>query len=150
LRGRNFASGQAMFEAASCSACHNMEGRGGNVGADLSQAGKNYPGAELLRHILEPAITVKPEHRIFGIELDDGSQYFGQVVKDDGESVTITESLQEPDVTVTLYRDEIDRMVPLKTSPMPTGLLVTLSHDEVLNLLAYIAANGDKNDAVFK
>ncbi len=150
LRGRHFASGQAMFEAASCSTCHNMEGRGGNVGADLSQAGKNYPGAELLRHILEPAITVKPEHRIFGIELNDGSQYFGQVVKDDGESVTITESLQEPDVTVTLYRDEIDRMVPLQISPMPTGLLVTLSHDEVLNLLAYIAANGNKNDTVFK
>lgn len=149
LHGRNFASGKAMFEAASCSTCHNMQGQGGLVGADLSQAGKTYPGIELLRHIMDPSLVIKDEHRIFGIELDDGSRYFGQVIARDKTSITIAESLQEPDVTITLPRDEITTMVPLKTSPMPTGLLVTLTNEEVLNLLAYIAANGNPDDQAF-
>jgi hypothetical protein len=41
-------------------------------------------------------------------------------------------------------------MVPLKTSPMPTGLLVTLTHDQVLDLLAYITANGNKEHSAFR
>ena len=32
---------------------------------------------------------------------------------------------------------------------MPTGLLVTLSREEVLDLLAYIAANGDEDHLAF-
>lgn len=150
LHGRSFGTGQAMFEVASCTTCHNMQGKGGNFGADLSEAGKTYSSAELLSHILEPSATVKDEHRLFGIELNDGSRYFGLIVESDKTSITIAEALQEPDKTIFLPRDEIVEMVPLKTSPMPTGLLVTLTHDEILDLLAYITANGNKEHSAFR
>ena len=150
LHGRNFARGREMFELATCATCHNMEGRGGKVGADLSQAGNQFPGPRLLLQILEPSTVIKEEHRLHYFELSDGSEYHGQIIERTDDSVTIAESLLEPDVVVTFDRDEIVTSSPLDTSPMPTGLLVTLSHDEILDLLAYVASNGDESHPAFK
>ncbi len=150
LRGRNFAHGREMFEVASCIACHNMQGIGGRVGADLSRVGKQYPGAELLHQILDPSAKIKDEHRLYAIDLDDESTYFGQIVERTEETLTIAESLQEPEVTITLDRSEIVELTPLELSPMPTGTLVTLTREEILDLIAYIASNGNENDAAFE
>jgi putative heme-binding domain-containing protein len=139
-----------MFEVATCSTCHNMEGRGGKVGADLSLAGGQFPGSRLLRQILEPSAVIKEEHRLHYFELSDGSEYHGQIVERDDDSLSIAESLLEPDVVVTFDLGEIVTSSPLDTSPMPTGLLVTLSRGEVLDLLAYVASNGDKTHPAFK
>jgi hypothetical protein len=57
--------------------------------------------------------------------------------------------VQAPDETVTLYSDEIAEVVPLKDSAMPTGLLVTLTQEEILDLLAYVTANGAAGHPVF-
>ena len=149
LRGRDFDRGREMFEVASCATCHNMEGRGGNIGADLSRSGAEYPGIELLRQILDPAAAIKEEHKLYAFELDDESTYFGQIVERDEESITIAESLHEPDKTVWLGLEEIVEQTPLDTSPMPSGLLVTLTRDEILDLLAYVAANGDRSHPAF-
>jgi putative heme-binding domain-containing protein len=150
LKGRDFERGREMFEVATCSACHNMEGRGGKVGADLSLAGSQFPGSRLLRQILEPSAVIKEEHRLHYFELSDGSEYHGQIVERDDDSLSIAESLLEPDVVVTFDLGEIVTSSPLDTSPMPTGLLVTLSRGEVLDLLAYVASNGDKTHPAFK
>ncbi len=149
LRGRSFESGRAMFEAATCSACHNIQGTGGQVGADLSTVGEAYSPEELLRHVLEPAYSVKDEHRLYAIILDDESRYFGLIVERDEEKLVVVENVQAPDETVTLYSDEIAEVVPLKDSAMPTGLLVTLTQEEILDLLAYVTANGAAGHPVF-
>ena len=149
LRGRDFERGREMFEVASCVTCHNMQGEGANLGADLSRAGTDYPGAELLRHILEPSLEIRDEHRVHAFELDDESIYFGQIVERDGEGITIAESLHKPDETVWLGLDEIVETTPLDVSPMPSGLLVILSREEILDLVAYIAANGDEGNTAF-
>ena len=138
-----------MFEAATCSACHNIQGTGGQVGADLSTVGEAYSPEELLRHVLEPAYSVKDEHRLYAIILDDESRYFGLIVERDEEKLVVVENVQAPDETVTLYSDEIAEVVPLKDSAMPTGLLVTLTQEEILDLLAYVTANGAAGHPVF-
>ena len=149
LSGRDFENGRAMFEAASCNTCHNLEGRGGNVGADLSQAGKDYPGAQLLNQILDPSATIRDTHRLWFVELRDESVYNGLIVDETEATLTLAESLQEPELTVTVAKADIAERRPLDVSPMPTGLLVTLTRDEVLDLLAYVAANGDAKNASF-
>jgi len=149
LRGRSFENGQAMFEAATCNACHNIQGAGGNVGADLSQVSATYSTRELLHHVIEPNLLIRDEHRLYAIVLKDESRYFGLVIDRDDEKLVLVENVQVPDETVELYHDEIDQVVPLQDSAMPTGLLVTLSKEEVLDLLAYVAANGDRGHAAF-
>ncbi len=110
---------------------------------------QQYKGLDLLRQIIDPSATIKGEHRVFYIETEDGFVYNGLIVEQDEETITVAEVLQEPDDTVLVYRDEILEMEPLDISPMPTGLLVTLTHDEILDLVAFIAANGNEGHEVF-
>ncbi len=149
LRGRDFERGREMFEVATCATCHNIQGEGGHVGADLSKAGAEYPGSELLRQILEPSAVIKDAHRLHYVELDDESVYNGLIVERTGTHLVLAENLQEPENTVRVARDRIVELEPLDVSPMPTGLLVTLTREEVLDLLAYIAANGDAQAPAF-
>ena len=126
LRGRDFERGREMFQVATCVTCHNMEGVGGKVGADLSKVGEEYSGIELLQQILDPSASIKDEHRLYAVDLDDESTYFGQIVERTEASLTIAENLQQPDVTITFDMDEVVELTPLALSPMPTGTLVTL------------------------
>ena len=150
LSGRNFERGAEMFQVASCSTCHNLQGVGGNVGADLSRVGETYTPAEVLRHILEPSLAVAPEHEVYAFELDDGSVYYGAIASEDERAVTIVESLQEPEETIELERAWIVDRAPLGVSPMPTGLLVTLAREEVLDLLAYVYSHGEADAPAFQ
>jgi putative heme-binding domain-containing protein len=149
LRGRSFERGREMFEAASCRTCHNIQGEGKHVGADLSHIADQYGTADLLRQILEPSLTIRDEFRIQRIVLKEGSVAFGLIVERDAETVHIAERIQEPDETVTLDASEIASITPLKTSAMPAGLLAVLSRDEILDLLAYIVANGKREHRAF-
>ncbi len=149
LHGRNFERGREMFEVASCNTCHNIKGEGENVGADLSKAADQYDSEGLLRQILEPSVTIKDEHRLFFIELEGDLVYNGLIVEQDEDSILVAEELQEPDKTVLLDRGKIMEMRPLEISPMPTGLLVTLNREEIIDLLAYIAARGDREHPSF-
>jgi putative heme-binding domain-containing protein len=150
LAGRDFERGRALFEEASCVTCHNLEGRGGSVGADLSRAGEEYPPLELLRQIVEPSAIVKPEHRLHRVELEDESVYVGLVVAESDATLVLAESLQEPDRTVEVPKAGIVLREELDLSPMPTGLLATLTREEVLDLLAYVAAGGDPDHGAFR
>ena len=149
LSKRNFARGKEMFTAAGCVSCHNVQGQGANIGADLSKVGDEYPGAELLRQIIDPSAKIKDDFRVVAVFLKNDDRFRGMIVKRDGEAIQLAENLSEPDKTVTIKKADISRITPSDVSPMPTGLLVTLSRDEVLDLLAYIASKGDAKHRAF-
>jgi len=149
LRGRDFARGKEMFTAAGCVRCHNMEGQGGAVGADLMKSGEEYPGAELLRQVLDPSARIKDEHRVFAVFLKNDDRVKGMIVRREGDTLHLAENLQEPGKTLAIRKDDVLRMVPSDISPMPTGLLVTLSKDEILDLLAYLVSKGDAKHGAF-
>jgi putative heme-binding domain-containing protein len=149
LSKRSFDRGKAMFQAAGCIGCHNIQGQGGNVGADLSKVAEAYPGGELLRQILDPSAKIKDEHRVFAVFLNNDERYKGMIVKREGDTIHLAENLQEPTKTVAIKKSDISRVTPSDVSPMPTGLLVTLSKDEILDLLAYLVSLGDPKHRAF-
>jgi putative heme-binding domain-containing protein len=149
LKGRNFARGKEMFQVAGCISCHNVQGQGGNVGADLSKVGEEYPGAELLHQILDPSAKIKDDFRVMAVFLKNEDRFKGMVVKRDGDTIQLAENLAEPTKTITIKKADISRMLPSDVSPMPTGLLVTLSKDEVLDLVAYILSQGNAKHKAF-
>jgi putative heme-binding domain-containing protein len=149
LKGRNFERGKDMFKVAGCVQCHNIQGEGGRVGADLSKAAQEYPGAELLRQIVDPSARIKDEHRVFSIFMKDERRYKGMIVKREGDAIELAENLQEPGKTVSIKRSDVDRMTPSDVSPMPTGLLVMLTRDEVLDLIAYLVSQGNPKHPAF-
>src|SRR5262245_63442299 len=138
-----------MFTAAGCVSCHNVQGQGAHIGADLSKVAAEYPGAELLRQIIDPSAKIKDDFRVVAVFLKNEDRFRGMIVKRDGDTIQLAENLAEPDKTVTIKKADISRVMPSDVSPMPTGLLVTLSKDEILDLLAYIASRGDPNHRAF-
>ena len=149
LTKRNFARGKEMFTAAGCVSCHNVQGQGRNIGADLSKVAEEYPGAELLRQIIDPSAKIKDDFRVVAVFLKNEDRFRGMIVKRDGDTIQLAENLAEPDKTVTIKKADISRVTPSDVSPMPTGLLVTLSRDEILDLLAYIASQGNPKHRAF-
>jgi putative heme-binding domain-containing protein len=144
LKGRDVARGQEMFKIAGCISCHNLQGQGGHVGADLSKVGIEYPGAELLHQIIDPSAKIKDEFRVVAVFLKNDERYKGMIVKRDGETIQLAENLAEPTKTITIKKADISRVTPSDVSPMPTGLLVMLTKDEILDLLAYILSQGKR------
>jgi putative heme-binding domain-containing protein len=144
LKGRDVPRGQEMFKVAGCISCHNLQGQGGHVGADLSKVGIEYPGAELLHQIIDPSAKIKDEFRVVAVFLKNDERYKGMIVKRDGETIQLAENLAEPTKTITIKKADISRVTPSDVSPMPTGLLVMLTKDEILDLLAYILSQGKR------
>ncbi|MBI3855892.1 MAG: c-type cytochrome [Planctomycetes bacterium] len=149
LSKRNFNRGKEMFTAAGCISCHNVQGQGAHVGADLSKVGDEYPGIELLRQIIDPSAKIKDDFRVVAVFLKNDDRYRGMIVKREGDVIQLAENLAEPDKTVTIKKADISRVTPSDVSPMPTGLLVTLSRDEVLDLVAYIVSLGNPKHRAF-
>jgi len=149
LKGRSFARGKEMFQVAGCISCHNVQGQGGHVGADLSKVSIEYPGPELLRQILDPSLKIKDEFRVVAVFLKNDDRFKGMIVKRDGDAIQLAENLAEPDKVVTIKKADISRVTPSDVSPMPTGLLVMLTKDEVLDLIAYIVAMGNAKHPAF-
>ncbi|HLY72782.1 MAG TPA: heme-binding protein, partial [Planctomycetota bacterium] len=130
-------------------ACHNVQGQGGRIGADLTKVGEEYPGIELLRQIIDPSAKIKEEYRVMAVFLKNDDKFRGMIVRKDGDAIQLVENLAEPDKTVTIKKADISRVVPSDVSPMPTGLLVTLTKDEILDLVAFVAAQGNPKHKFF-
>jgi len=69
---------------------------------------------------------------------DEGDNVIGRVVKEDAQSLHVCPNLQKPDEIVIVPKSDIEERVKLKSSAMPTGLLVTFTKEEILDLVAYL------------
>ena len=138
-RGRSSERGARVFDEAGCAKCHVMGGAGGVGGPDLTEIGGKFLGAELLQQIIEPSNQILEGHGNHYLQLDDGTDVIGRVIKEDDTSYGILENLQEPDVVTVIEKDWIEAMRAETISPMPTGLLVTFDQDEILDLLHYLS-----------
>ena len=137
-RDRSVDRGRALFSELGCIQCHTIDANGGSGGPDLSHLREGLVGPELLRQIIEPSAEVLDEYRFTIFATSDGIPIVGRVVGDDGEYLSIQTSLQDPESIEFLAKEEIEERVPSELSPMPTGLLVTLQRDEILDLLAFL------------
>jgi len=141
LGRRNLVRGKASFAKAQCLACHRLGGEGGAVGPDLSGLAKRFPRRDVLEAILLPSKNVSDQYQNTMIRTESGDVHVGRLVAEDAESVTLR---PDPlaDATVVIPRKSIAQRKPSAVSPMPEGLLNTLSKFEVLDLLAFLEADG--------
>jgi putative heme-binding domain-containing protein len=138
LDGRSMKRGEEMFTVAGCIKCHTFDGVGADGGPDLTAVGDKYHGVALLRQILEPSCEINEEYVFSTFVLNDGRDVYGRIVLDDGAEVHVVQDLQAPTVVTRIPRSQIKDQIPSKISSMPTGLLVILTREEILDLLAYL------------
>ncbi|MDP6761913.1 MAG: PA14 domain-containing protein [Planctomycetota bacterium] len=145
MEGRSLQRGRDLFAETGCIKCHSFGGEGTRGGPDLSESAEKYTPAEHLRHIIEPSLEILEGYEAHYIRLWDGTSVIGRVLSEDELELSVLENLQEPERVTLVDVEEIEerRITPL--SPMPTGLLVTLDADELLDLLAYLRSEGTED-----
>jgi putative heme-binding domain-containing protein len=101
-----------------CSACHQLEGVGTQVGADLTAIRDQGP-AKILLNILDPNREVKPESLTYVLVTDAGRTVTGMITAETANSLTIR---QADGTTETILRIHIDQLQGTGLSFMPEGL----------------------------
>ncbi len=124
--------GRAMFNIA-CAVCHTLYGHGGQVGPDLTGAGRDNLDY-LLENVVDPSAVVNAEFRMVVANLKDGRVLNGIISTKTPRTITLKTMTE----VVTLERSEIENLQESPLSIMPEGLLEGLNETQVRDLLAYL------------
>jgi putative heme-binding domain-containing protein len=136
------AKGKELFTAAGCITCHVMKGQGGKIGPDLTEISKKFKGKDLLVQILEPSKVIDPAFQQHTFKLKDGRVISG-TIKETGDSIEVNNNPMIPNSIVKISKGEVTIRKPSTLSPMPEGLVSTLTKDEIVDLLSYLEAGGN-------
>lgn len=150
MKGRDFARGKKMFAASACYACHRFGNAGGMTGPDLTGSGGRYSPHDLLDQIINPSKEINEQFAPIVVTKKDGKTLSGVVVNLSGDNVTINTDLSDPNQRVNVDRKTVESIEPSKVSMMPPNLLMMLTKEEILDLVAYVLSGGDKNHKAFK
>ncbi len=133
------AAGRRVFESprlAGCYKCHRVEGRGADVGPDLSLIGRTER-KWIVESILRPSAVVAPHYQAWNIETTDGRTRAGLLV---GTHLDKSVYADEKGGTFEVLATDVVDVRAAKNSIMPDGLLNGLTDQEVRDLIAYLAA----------
>ncbi|MBL8888942.1 MAG: c-type cytochrome [Planctomycetaceae bacterium] len=144
LTGRDFENGKKMFAVTQCFKCHRFDGTGGIVGPDLSAVRRRFSKHDLLESLLEPSKVVSDQYQATMFQLADGRTVTGRVVNLNGDQYMVQEDMLNPGRLTTIKVEEIEEMKASEISMMPSGLLDTLTEDDILDLIAYLRSGGDR------
>ncbi len=139
--------GQAVFfgKTATCSTCHAIRGKGGDVGPDLSEIRKKYGQRELLDNILHPNKAIDFGYQTWMVETTDGLIYTGFLQAGDltaGAKGTGTVVLKDTSgKRVTFPENEVESATRSSISVMPANVAFALSKEELADLAAFLLAD---------
>jgi putative membrane-bound dehydrogenase-like protein len=159
---RNFAEGKLLFATLGCVQCHKLNkddsvgglsiagGLNQSVGPNVDDTTKKLkrdPKA-LLQEILEPSRNIEEKYRQVILELENGKALVGIITAETPTTLTILSG--SPAKAQDIPKKSIDARSRSSLSLMPNGLLNTLDKEQILDLLAYLLAGGNAEDAAFK
>jgi putative heme-binding domain-containing protein len=147
--GRDFAAGKAAFQQVGCAQCHRFALEGGTVGPDLGGVGKRLAPRELLESILDPSKAINDEFAAYEIATRAGELLIGGVERED-ERELVVRTGSSLDGLVRIAKAEVVSRRKSALSNMPSGILNVLERDRILDLLAYLIADGAADAPAFK
>lgn len=140
------AEGLKLFDRV-CAKCHRIDGRGHEVGPDISDV-RNRSRDALLYDILDPNQKLEPRFTDYLVVTDDGRIFNGLMVSETAEAVV----LRQPEgKELTIARNEIEELRGSGKSLMPEGVEKELTIQQMADLLEYLKGNrpgvGDQTGA---
>ena len=127
------ARGKAVFKK-ECSACHELEGVGTQVGADL-HAIRDQGSETILLNILDPNREVKPQFLNYVLATNTGRILTGMITAETANSITIWRA---DGTSETVLRIDIEELRGTGVSFMPEGLEKQIDVPAMADLLAYL------------
>jgi len=152
-KGRDFARGKRLFGEVLCAQCHLFAGGGGLAGGgaagpDLTAIGGRYGARDILNKILDPSKAINEQYASFLFTMKDRTMIGGQIADENHFLVTVVvdpiNGTKENLPKASIVKRELSPV-----SLMPPGLLMTLSQDEILDLVAYLQSGGNDNSPPF-
>ena len=132
----NRGNGRAVF-VRTCANCHMLFGEGGKIGPELTGSQRAKP-EYILQKVLDPNAVVARDYQVTRIVLTSGRILTG-LIKQESEKLLL---LQTPTEEVRIPKSDVETREKQNVSMMPEGLLAPLKNDEVRDLLAYLAGDG--------
>ncbi len=127
--------GEQVFQKALCAACHKHGELGVEAGPDLTYVAQRFGRNDLLDAILTPSKSISDQWASVEIVTRGKKVVAGVIVSEDADTVVL-QPVGAPPVSIPV-RDIQSRAVA-KVSPMPEGLLNTLTLREISDLLAFL------------
>ncbi len=136
------AAGERVFyhsKGPGCYRCHQVDGRGGRVGPDLSRLAKGMDRRRLVQSILQPSLEIAPQFVAWSVARTDGTVFTAVLV---GESPEGKLSFADGEGhLIDVKPSEIEERKPQATSIMPDNVAQALTAQEFRDLVAFLLAN---------
>ena len=148
--GRSFEVGKNLFKVANCVGCHKFNNEGRELGPDLTKIEPAKHTTDLLlRSILEPSKDIAEKFQSHSFVLNSGKVVTGMIVEETATQVKVLVDPLAKGEPAVFQKSDIDERSKSKVSIMPQGLLNKLTREEILDLLTYVFAKGDKKHPLF-
>lgn len=150
--GRDWAKGRELFRQTGCGLCHAMgaESEGNGLAPDLTGVASTVTREFILQSILEPSATINGRFFHSKFTLKNGDVVTGSVIETLDKKILIAPVMMNAHVTVEIAEADVKVEEPSPVSPMPAGLVNELTREEIVELMAFLDAGGDRTAAVYR
>ena len=132
-------AGERVFfhpKSAGCYRCHQVNGRGGLIGPDLTAAARSLDRRRLIESLVQPSKEIAPQFVPYTLATNDGRVLTGLWVGETADGGQVYADAQGR--LFTLRPAEIDQRQPQAKSIMPDDLAGALTLQEIRDLLAFL------------
>jgi quinoprotein glucose dehydrogenase len=140
LAGGDAEKGETILtgkEEVSCIRCHKMDGKGGEVGPDLTGIGKRQDRRYILEAIVAPNRQIAKGFETLVVATSDGQVQSGILKEDDGKNLRL---ITAEGKLLTIAKAEIEEQ-KRGASAMPEDVLKHLSRSEIRDLVEFLAGS---------
>ena len=131
------AKGKLVFDnAGTCAKCHLVNGKGIEVGPDLSEIGNKLSKIALYESILFPSAGISHNYENWMIQKSDGRSITGVLL---GETDAEIQIKDDKGIQHNISVDEIDARKRQQVSLMPADLHKELTTGELVDLVEYLS-----------
>jgi putative heme-binding domain-containing protein len=127
--------GRKLFTRHGCSACHSVSAYEAAKGPALLGISTRSSRAELAESIIKPSAKVLPGFVTQVFQTDDGRVHQGFVSREEGDEIEIRDTAG---IATLIRREQIEQRSKTDVSPMPQGLVDTMTFEQFVSLLAYL------------
>lgn len=136
--------GKSVFQT-HCATCHQVNGKGTQFGPDLSLIGDKLAKAALLGSIVEPSAGISFGYEGYILTMKDGNVVQGYIESETGDKLTLRST---GGIAMDYATNEVASRKPLDASLMTANLHLSMTQQELADLLAYLEGLKEKKKAV--
>ena len=125
-----------------CYRCHEVDGRGGHAGPDLTTLASTTDRRRLVESIVAPSREIAPQFVSWSVARTDGTVFTGILLEQSPDGSLVFADAEGRRIAV--KPEEIAERKPQKTSIMPEDLPHLMTLQEMRDLIAFLGRNSPK------